>query len=119
MPLDEERMKQIQVHENIFNDETRFHNEFAELMGFPKFYGHNWDAWIDCMSCIETPQEQMSKITVTESECLEIEIVITDGSNYFKTETWGVFCSCVAVVNGRFACHGSNTRLIITERSAA
>lgn len=112
-------MKQIQIYENIFCDGVQFHRVFAEIMGFPDFYGHNWDAWIDCMSYIESPQEQLSKITVPENECLEIEIMIIDGNNYFKTETWGVFCSCVAAVNGRFACRGSNTRLIITEKSRA
>src|SRR5688572_31967680 len=107
-------MKTIQVDEGIFKDDSIFHKQFAEIMGFPGFYGCNWDAWIDCMSSIRSPQEEMSKVTVGKSELLEIEILIKDGNSYYRTPTWGHFCSCVAAVNGRFARSGSNTRLVVT-----
>lgn len=109
-------MKTIQVTERCFKDESKFHKEFSEVMGFPGFYGQNWDAWIDCMSSIDKPDEQMSQMTVGKSELLEIEILIKDGNSYYKTQTWGSFCSCVAAVNGRFSNRESNTRLVITEK---
>lgn len=109
-------MKTVQVAEEIFQDDSAFHINFAEVMGFPGFYGQNWDAWIDCMSSIDKPSDQMSKITVDRDELLEIEILIKDGNNYYKTQTWASFCSCVAAVNGRFARHESKVRLVVTEK---
>ena len=35
-------------------DWSSFHAVFAEGMGFPEFYGRNMDAWIDCMTYVET-----------------------------------------------------------------
>ena len=115
-PLGGILMIKIQVSENIFKEDSTFHKIFAEVMGFPDFYGSNWDAWIDCMSYINVPDAQMSKIVVSNEELLEIEILIDDGNEYFKSQTWGYFNSCVAVVNKRLANSGSMTRLVITEK---
>lgn len=109
-------MKRIQVPEEAFFEEAVCHEAFQKAMGFSDFYGKNWDAWIDCMFSIDSPDDGMSKITVSEGESLEIEILIIDGNEYHTTITWGSFCACVAAVNGRFSGCGSETRIIITEK---
>ncbi len=34
-------------------DWESFHSLFAEVFGFPDFYGRNMNAWIDCMSYLD------------------------------------------------------------------
>jgi hypothetical protein len=111
-------MKAIEIPEDIFADEQDFHRRFSILMGFPGFYGHNWNAWIDCMSYIDDPSAEMSQVLIALDESLEIRIIIKDGNTYYRTTTWGLFCSCVAAVNGRFLRRHSSTRLIVTEQLA-
>lgn len=112
-------MKRVRIDESFFKDEKRFHERFAAVMGFPDFYGANWDAWIDCMSYIDQPQEQMSSVTVRTDELLEIVIERQSGDEYWKSVAWASFCVCAAAVNKRFASHGSKTRLVITEGHAS
>lgn len=112
-------MKTIQISEEIFKTDKVFHEEFDRVMGFPGFYGENWSAWIDCMSYIDEPKEEMSKINIDKNESLEIEILIKNGNEYYKTSTWGHFTSCVAAVNRRFADEGLSTRIIITEKNVS
>src|SRR5688572_7987636 len=40
----------IKIDTQRITDWKSFHNLFAEVFGFPGFYGRNMDAWIDCMS---------------------------------------------------------------------
>jgi RNAse (barnase) inhibitor barstar len=46
-------VKSIHIPFESFSSDKAFHAAFAEIMGFPAFYGHNWNAWIDCMSYID------------------------------------------------------------------
>ncbi len=50
----------IPVHK--IRDWDSFHAVFADVLGFPDFYGRNLDAWIDCMTSIDSPDDGMSKI---------------------------------------------------------
>jgi hypothetical protein len=43
-------------------DWPSFHAVFSEVMGFPSFYGNNMNAWIDCMTSCDSPDDGMSKI---------------------------------------------------------
>jgi RNAse (barnase) inhibitor barstar len=43
-------------------DWESFHAVFAEVFGFPSFYGRNMDAWIDCMSYLDKPEVGMSTV---------------------------------------------------------
>ena len=50
----------IPVHK--IRDWDSFHAVFADVLGFPDFYGRNLNAWIDCMTSIDSPDDGMSKI---------------------------------------------------------
>lgn len=108
-------MKKVQIPEQAFQSEEAFHEAFARAMGFPAFYGKNWDAWIDCMSYVDDPSMGMSKVSVGKDEPLEIEILVGK-RRYHEARAWGDFCSCLAAVNARLARNGSKTRLIIIEK---
>ncbi len=47
--------------ERIVDRET-FHDVFADVLGFPDFYGRNMDAWIDCLESLDEPGDGMTKV---------------------------------------------------------
>ncbi len=49
------------------------HLMMKELLGFPDFYGMNWDAMYDCLSSMRLCGAGMSKTTLTDDEMLIIE----------------------------------------------
>lgn len=48
----------IQIDTHLIKDWKSFHDVFSETFGFPKFYGRNIDAWNDCMSSLDAPEEE-------------------------------------------------------------
>lgn len=46
--------------------------KMKELLGFPDFYGMNWDAMIDCLSYMRQPSAGMSSVALKEDEALVI-----------------------------------------------
>jgi RNAse (barnase) inhibitor barstar len=43
-------MRRVEIDTARITDQNSFHAVFAEIFGFPSYYGKNMDAWIDCMS---------------------------------------------------------------------
>ncbi len=96
---------------NRIKDWKSFHSIFADIMGFPDFYGKNNNAWIDCMSGIDDKEAGMSEITVKPNETLNIIVKGTEKATENTTEVYLGFMECVAFVNQRFIESGSETRL--------
>ena len=46
--------------------------KMKELLGFPDFYGMNWDAMIDCLSYMRQPSAGMSSVALNDDEALVI-----------------------------------------------
>jgi len=88
-----------------------FHSVFCDVMGLPDFYGHNNNAWIDCMSYIDDPDSGMSKVTVGSGESLEIVILGTEQALNKAPEVFAGFLEIVAAVNQRFIETCTHTRL--------
>ncbi len=108
-------MKTIEVPFSIFKSAGTFHTEFAEIMGFPGYYGHNWDAWIDCMSYLDAPAAGMTRVSLKKNEQLEFKIVGYEFAEELdKSDVFRDFCICSGFVNSRFAERQSQTRLIIS-----
>ena len=86
--------------QNIF-DWPSFHSEFMRVFGFPDFYGKNMDAWIDCMSSLNAPEDRMTSIHCEEGKQITIEL---DGGSSLKERCPEIFNSineCCAFVNWR------------------
>lgn len=47
------------------SDWPSFHQVFQDILGFPAFYGRNMNAWIDCLTSVDSPQDEMSAVTVS------------------------------------------------------
>ena len=65
------KYKTIQIDCNNMS-EKELNKTMKELLGFPDFYGMNWDAMIDCLSNIHYPYEQISEVTLGKEETLFI-----------------------------------------------
>ena len=53
-------MTRVAIDTRRVIDWDSFHNEFAEVFGFPRFYGRNMNAWIDCMTYLDDPESGMT-----------------------------------------------------------
>lgn len=93
--------------------EKSIHALFQEVFGFPEFYGHNWDAWIDCMSYLDAPHEGMTKVTVGPEEILVMNL---SGVSEFRknyAEQFDSLLSCTAFANLRNLQGGSLPHLVL------
>ena len=76
-----------------------FHDLFAEKLGFPDFYGRNMDAWIDCMTSLDVPADEMTK---THVESGKIMTLLIENATELKTsqpQIWNALNECSAFVN--------------------
>ena len=55
-----------------FND---LHDEFNKKFGFPEFYGKNMNAWIDCMTSLDCPEDGMTKIHAPKNGFVIIKLL--------------------------------------------
>lgn len=104
------------VHINLSQvaGEEGLHALFQDVFGFPEFYGHNWDAWIDCMSYLDAPHEGMTKIVLGQEEILVMSL---SGVSEFKkeyAEQFDDFLSSVAFVNLRSLQNGYHPHLALS-----
>ena len=80
-------------------DWTTFHEVFAEVLGFPAFYGRNMDAWIDCMTCADDPDAGMVRAAVQPGQLMTLQI--DDAADFARRcpEQFNALIECTAFVN--------------------
>jgi RNAse (barnase) inhibitor barstar len=86
--------------ENI-HDWPSFHTEFARVFGFPDFYGRNMNAWIDCMSSLDAPDDGMSSVHCASGSVLTIELKNVKSFRERCPEQYDAIVECSAFVNWR------------------
>jgi len=67
-------MRTVTIPVEKIVDWPSFHDTFQRELGFPDFYGRNMDAWIDCMTSVDTASDGMTTVTVQPSEILVLRI---------------------------------------------
>ena len=107
-------MTKVRLNGTAIRDEASFHQECRRALGFPSFYGGNWNAWIDCMSYVDDPPAQMSAIHVGDDDRLEVEVTGTSDLWERCPDVLRALVECTATVNERFASSGSETRICLT-----
>jgi len=55
-----------------------FHDVFSETFGFPDFYGRNMNAWIDCMTSLDCPEDGLTKIHAPSNGIVVIKLINVD-----------------------------------------
>jgi hypothetical protein len=93
--------RNIQIDGGKITDWDSFHGHFSEKLGFPGFYGRNMDAWNDCMTSLDAPQDGLSSVHVAPGDVL---VLCVSGAREFKRRCPDIFdalVECSAFVNYR------------------
>ena len=82
-------------------DWESFHDVFASQLGFTEFYGRNMNAWIDCMTSIDSPDDGLTDIHAPESGAFVIQLSQMDDLRSRCPEIASAIEECTAFVNYR------------------
>ena len=91
----------ITIPVDRITDWATFHDVFKQTLGFPDFYGRNMNAWIDCMTSVDTAADGLTTVNVPSGEILILRI---DDPFEFKRrcpEQYDALLECTAFVNFR------------------
>ena len=67
-------MNSIKIPVDEIKDWDSFHKVFQSTLGFPDFYGKNMNAWVDCMTSLDEPEDGMTSIHVKKGEVLVLDL---------------------------------------------
>ena len=91
----------IQIEGGDITDWDSFHDCFAKKLGFPKFYGRNLNAWIDCMTCLDDAESGMTSVHLSPGDVLVICISGMANLKMRLPEIHDALVECSAFVNWR------------------
>ena len=95
------KMKRIKIDTNEITDWDSFHNVFSKAFGFPDFYGRNMDAWIDCMTSLDSPEDGMTTVHVETGKTIVLELENISSLAERNKEIYEAIIECSAFVNYR------------------
>ncbi|MCU0699586.1 MAG: barstar family protein [Myxococcaceae bacterium] len=82
-------------------DWDSFHDVFAEILGFPDFYGRNMNAWIDCMTCLDDPEAGMTNVHAPPGGVMTLLLDDVSGFATRCPAQYEALVECAAFVNWR------------------
>jgi len=91
----------VHVDGSRIRDWDSFHDEFSSTLGFPSFYGRNLNAWIDCLTCVDDPDAQMTSVHVVPGSVMTIQIDNVDALAASAPAIYSALIECAAFVNWR------------------
>ena len=86
---------------NAIVDWDSFHQEFARIFGFPDFYGRNMNAWIDCLTSLDAPQDGMTKIHCEPGAVVSLQLENVKDFELRCPDQYKALIECSAFVNWR------------------
>ncbi len=91
----------VKIPVEEIHDWESFHFVFARVMGFPDFYGRNMNAWIDCMTSADEPEDGMSTIHGTREAGILLDL--GDCTQFARRcpERYEAILDCSGFVNHR------------------
>jgi hypothetical protein len=92
-------MTLVKLDTRHIRDWSTFHDVFAEVFGFPSFYGRNLDAWIDCMTWLDDPSAEMTQVHAPPGGVVVLELEHVDDFACRCPEQYNAVIECVAFVN--------------------
>ena len=82
-------------------DWESFHEEFSRIFGFPGFYGRNMNAWIDCLTSLDAPDDGMSAVHCEPGSVVTLELQNVKAFAIRCPEQYNAVIECSAFVNWR------------------
>lgn len=107
-------MKFVRINCQTIVDWKTFHEVFKDEMGFPDFYGQNMDAWIDCMTSLDKPEDGMTKFHVEKGQTLTLQLDNVDEFIQKCPEQYAAIVECSAFVNWRRIEKGDDSVLTLS-----
>jgi hypothetical protein len=98
-------------------DWKSFHDEFAAVFGFPDFYGRNMNAWIDCMTSLDQPEDGMTSVHPSRGNVLTLQLENVAPFREQHPDLYAAIIECAAFVNWRRLEVGESAVLAISFRS--
>jgi RNAse (barnase) inhibitor barstar len=89
-----------------------FHSECKQAFGFPEFYGHTMDAWVDCLSYLRD-EDGMTKFMLAPNEVLEIVVKDAAAMRERVPDLLEEMTFCIAGINERYADYGEKPALAL------
>ena len=83
------------------HDWDSFHNTVHKAFGFPEFYGRNMDAWVDCMTSLDAPDDGMSDVHCLPGAVLTLAMNNVREFRRRCPEQYSAIIECSAFVNYR------------------
>jgi RNAse (barnase) inhibitor barstar len=93
--------RNIQIDCSKISDWESFHNYFSKAVGFPRFYGRNMNAWIDCMTDLDAPETGMSSVHVSAGDTLILCLSEAHALKKRCPDIYDALVECSAFVNYR------------------
>jgi Barstar (barnase inhibitor) len=106
-------MPVVRLDTRRISDWDSFHSVFAEVFGFPAFYGRNMNAWIDCIDYLDVPGAAMSSIIVEPGDVLTLQLDEVDSFATRCPEQFEALIDCAAFVNWRRCSQGEGAVLAL------
>jgi RNAse (barnase) inhibitor barstar len=94
-------MQIVKLDTRRITDWITFHEVFQQVFGFPDFYGRNLDAWIDCMTSLDAPEEGMTSIPTKSGEVVVLQLEHVDDFSKRCPDQYVAVIECSAFVNWR------------------
>jgi len=91
----------VSIDTSKIDDWDSFHTDFAETFGFFDGYGRNINAWIDCMSSLDYPDDGLSEVKCQVGEVVVLQLEHADTFAARAPEMFQEFLDCAAFVNWR------------------
>ena len=92
-----------------------FHTECQAAFGFPAFYAHTVDAWVDCLSYLRD-EDGMTRFRLGPDEVLEIIVKDSAAMRERVPELLEEMTFCIAGINERYEDYGEKPALTLTLR---
>jgi hypothetical protein len=94
-------MRIVKLDTTRISDWDTFHDVSAEAFGFPAFYGRNMDAWIDCLTWLDDPSAELTRIHAPPGGVVVLVLDNVDDFIRRCPEHFTALIECSAFVNWR------------------
>ena len=82
-------------------DFASFHHTFKSVFGFPEFYGHTMDGWIDCMSSLDNPSDGLTTVHALPNGVVNLQLDNIGDFSRRCPDLYSALLECSAFVNWR------------------
>lgn len=107
-------MTLVRLDTKRIKDWNTFHDVFAEIFGFPDFYGRNMAAWIDCMTSLDEQSAGMTFLHAPKGGVVVLQLDDVDAFAERCADQYEAIVECAAFVNWRRINTGNSAVLALS-----